>query len=469
MAYLLYFFRLGDAGMLGPDEPRYAAIGREMARLGDWITPVLWGHPWFEKPALLYWMTAGAFRLGLGPDLAPRLPVALLSVAFLAFFWWILRREFGCRAAWFATLILATCGAWVGFSQVAVTDLPLAATYSAAMLLLPPWVAKRDERFLPAAAILLGLAVLAKSLVPLALAAPLALYYRHIRDLLRPRVWLPFLAVAVPWYALCYARNGNAFLNELFWKHQFQRAVSSSLQHVQPWWFYLPVLLALLAPWTPLLGLLARRSLYRDERRKFLLFLLLWGIVFFSISVNKLPGYLLPLLPAAAALMGIALDEAESPWGWLAACGLLIVVFPAAASVLPEALAAGGISKVNPPRFQPIWMAPLLLLPAVWLLERRGRRLAAVACVAAAASLGAAYLKYVAVPALDAVPSARVLWRQAAAQGGQVCLEGIDRSLEYGLDYYAGFALPDCSHSPAPIHISRTNRQVAVTEPNSAR
>ena len=86
--YFLYFFRLGGAGLVGPDEPRYAWIGRAMAQTGDWVTPRLWGQPWFEKPALLYWLTGAAFRLGLGPDLAPRLPVALVSVGFLCFYWW---------------------------------------------------------------------------------------------------------------------------------------------------------------------------------------------------------------------------------------------------------------------------------------------------------------------------------------------------------------------------------------------
>src|SRR5713226_5812190 len=95
LLYLLYFFGLTSAGLLGPDEPRYAAISREMAQSGDWITPSLWGEPWFEKPALLYWMEGAAFRLGLNEDLAPRLPVAVLSVTFLIFFYWILRREFG--------------------------------------------------------------------------------------------------------------------------------------------------------------------------------------------------------------------------------------------------------------------------------------------------------------------------------------------------------------------------------------
>src|ERR1043165_6072479 len=108
LAYFLYFYHLRGTGLLGPDEPRYAAIGREMARSGDWVTPRLWGAPWFEKPALLYWMTGAAFRLGLDGEPPPRLPGAILCALFLGFFHWVLRREFGARAAWIATAILAT-------------------------------------------------------------------------------------------------------------------------------------------------------------------------------------------------------------------------------------------------------------------------------------------------------------------------------------------------------------------------
>ena len=127
---ILYFTGLSAAGMLGPDEPRYASIGREMARSGDWITPRLWGVAWFEKPALLYWMTGAAFRLGFNEDLAPRVPVALLSVLFLIFFQWILSREFGARAAWTATVVLGTSAAWLGYSFIGTTDLPMAAAFS---------------------------------------------------------------------------------------------------------------------------------------------------------------------------------------------------------------------------------------------------------------------------------------------------------------------------------------------------
>src|SRR5688572_29331390 len=83
---LLYFYGLAGVGMLGPDEPRYAAIGREMARTGDWVTPRLWGQAWFEKPALLYWLVGFGNLVGLDADLAPRLPIAVLSVGFLLFF-----------------------------------------------------------------------------------------------------------------------------------------------------------------------------------------------------------------------------------------------------------------------------------------------------------------------------------------------------------------------------------------------
>src|SRR5579872_4799270 len=174
LACLLYLFGLTRAGLISTDEPRYASIAREMAHSGDWITPRLWGSPWFEKPPLLYWMEAVAFRLGLNEDLAPRLPIAFASIAFLIFFYWILRREFGDPAASYSTVILATSAAWLGFSQIGVTDLPLTAAFSGAMLVSLGWLDRADRRYLPLAAAVLAIAVLAKGLVPLVLTLPLA-------------------------------------------------------------------------------------------------------------------------------------------------------------------------------------------------------------------------------------------------------------------------------------------------------
>jgi 4-amino-4-deoxy-L-arabinose transferase-like glycosyltransferase len=454
LAYLLYFYDAGAAGLVGPDEPRYASIAREMARSGDWITPRLWGQPWFEKPALLYWMSGAGFRAGLGPELAPRLPVALMAVGFLGFYWWILRREFGERPAWLATLILGTSGLWLGFSQAGVADLPLTATFSAAMLLALPWAARREARFLPAAGAMLGLAVLAKGLVPLALAAPLALRGRSLRDLIRPRVAGPFLLVALPWYLACYLRNGRAFLTSFFWEHHFGRFTSDALMHGQPWWFYLPVLAGALLPWSPLVPLAARRAAYRDPRRRFLLAWLLFGLVFFSVAANKLPGYVLPLMPAAAALMGLALDEAAHARPWLACCALLLVAFPIAAVVLPAAVASG-FSRAPHPAFQAIWLVAAGVAAVVWVLESRGRRLAAVLAIAAGAAAGTFYVKRATVPELDRAASARTLWREIEGRAGDVCIDNIQRNWRYGLNYYSVTPLAECSEQPKRLWVGR--------------
>ena len=91
---LLYLLYLGRVGFIGPDEPRYASIGRAMAVSGDWVTPRLDGQPWFEKPPLLYWLTGIGKILPLPDEWAARLPVALVSLAFLIFFYRTLLREF---------------------------------------------------------------------------------------------------------------------------------------------------------------------------------------------------------------------------------------------------------------------------------------------------------------------------------------------------------------------------------------
>jgi 4-amino-4-deoxy-L-arabinose transferase-like glycosyltransferase len=465
---ILYLTGLSASGLLGPDEPRYASIGREMALSGDWITPRLWGAPWFEKPALLYWMTGAAFRLGLSEDLAPRVPVALVSIAFLIFFQWILNREFGASAAWTATVILSTSAAWLGCSFIGATDLPMAAAFSAAMLLSLDWIETGSRRRLPVAAALLGVAVLAKGLVPLVLALPLLWCgRRRWRDVLRLSVAGAFLIVALPWYLLCYLRSGAVFLRTFFWQQHFERFATASLAHGQPIWFYAPVLAVALMPWTPTLLLLGRRALYGDSRRRFLLLWALFVLVFFSLSKNKLPGYLLPLLPAAAALMGIAWAEARGARWVLPAAALCLIAIPIALPLLPEALAAG-LSRAPLPPFQWIWLLPAALALGLYWLERQGHRAAALATMAVAATAGVTALKLIDLPAIDRAYSARPLWREIAARRDSVCIESMHRSWRYGLNYYSVTPLPDCSQSPRPSHVWQAPGQPPFVRPLDA-
>jgi 4-amino-4-deoxy-L-arabinose transferase-like glycosyltransferase len=437
------------------------------------------GRPWFEKPALLYWMEALAFRAGLGSELAPRLPIALMALAFLGFYWWILNREFGRLPAGFATAILGTSAAWIVSSQIGTTDLPLAATYSAAMLMALPWVRRRDPKLLPWAAALLGLAVLAKGPVAAVLACPILLAWqrpfwstagRHARVLLRPRVVLPFLAVTLPWYALCTWANGDAFLKDFFWKHNVERYVSVTAvgQHPQPFWYFAPVLLGLLLPWTPILPLTLRRAFYSDSRRLFLLVWIALWLIFFSASANKLPSYILPLIPAAAALLGIALAEVRDAAPWLAACAVLLIAFPIAAPMVPMAVTSG-LSRAPAPPFHWTWLLPLGVAAFAWVLDRRGRRLAALLAIVTGATAGAVLLKDSVAGDLDRLASARPLWLALGPRQTAVCVDWVPRGMQYSLDYYFVPRLPDCAQHSQPLWLHQLAGQVPALGPPKPR
>ena len=240
--------------------------------------------------------------------------------------------------------------------------------------------------------------------------------------------------MAAPWYVLCYLRNGSGFVNDFFVRHHLERFTSAALQHTQPWWFYLPRLPALMLPWAPLLLLAIRPAAwYREPRRRFLLAWFVFGLALFSVSANKLPGYVLPLLPAAAILVALALDEMADARIWLAACAALLIAFPIAAPLVPAA-AANEWSAAPHPMFHWTWLAPALPVRAVWRLESRGRRLAAVLTVTAATALCMVYLKIGSEPEYERIASARELAAAAALHPGEVCTGDIKRDWQYGLE-----------------------------------
>lgn len=438
--YVLYGFGLDRVGMLSTDEPRYAAVGRAMADSGDWITPRLWGHPWFEKPALLYWMTALAFKAGLDPDLAPRVPVALISVAFLVFFCLLLRRELGALPALYATSILGTSAGWLTYSHVAVTDLPLAVCFSVTMLLLLPGSTQPRPLW---AGVFLGLAVLAKGLVPLVLILP-ALWFLRKRWSDAAVLIGVALAVAAPWYALVIVRNGQPFVAEFFWKQHFARFVNASLQHVRPVWFYIPVLLGGLFPWTPLLALLFHRSFYGDRRVRFLAAWAVFGFLFFSMAENKLPGYLLPLLPAVAALLGQRLAQTgQAAWA-LASSAALLWLIPEVADVLPTAISNGALNGASHISAMPpvgLIAAGLTTGLAIFWVCAKAMRTQTVAAIASGVMLAAIYLIITTFPELDRTVSARQFSRTHPVPA---CVDSATRSWRYGLSYYAHREVPEC-------------------------
>ncbi len=453
---VVYLFGLGSVGFIAPDEPRYASIGREMAVSHDFITPRLDHQPWFEKPPLLYWMVALGRIVRLPDEWAARLPVALMSLMFLAFFYSALVQEFSRRVALAATAILSTSAGWIAYSSVAVNDLPLTATFCAAMLI-ALFNTRRESGYLAGG--LLGLSILAKAFVPVVLFVPMFLIARRTR-------WTMIagcLLVAAPWHLLVWWRNGGAFWQDYLWKQQILRFFSPVLQHPQPFWYYLPVILAGLFPWTPLAALIFRRKTFDDVRVRFLVAWLLFALVFFSIARNKLPGYVLPLLPPLAIVLAVGLDQtgASRKW-WIASAALPLVLLPAIVPALPDALLSGI-------RSAPIaWQAVAAGLPfaifgvAAWWLAWREYTSLAVATIVAGAIVGLVYVKVKAFPILDDRVSARGFWREHSSEIAGACIEdGVRREWRFGLNYYAARELPTCTANDG-VRIAERDRSLVI-------
>ena len=295
------------------------------------------------------------------------------------------------------------------------------------------------------AGVLLGLAILAKGLVPIALFVPAVWFLRRrLRDLII--ILAAAAVVATPWYALVIWRNGAPFLKVFFLQQTFSRLASSTLGHEQPFWFYLPVLLAGLFPWTPFLALLFQKRIYQDRRAAFLLAWVVWGLIFFSVFLNKLPGYLLPLLPAVAGLLGVliasAQERAPKMVVLMATSAALLWFIPSIEDLLPQALLVG-TSRVHI-QLPLLWILPAVGITAVCaLLERTGRRASALALIGLVTALAVIRLVTVAYPILDLQYSARQLWLSRSES--ITCISRENRAQRYGLSYYAERNVPDCN------------------------
>lgn len=450
----VYLYDLDEVGLLGPDEPRYCSIGREMAASGDWVTPRLWGEPWFEKPALTYWLVGLGHAYGLPGSFASRAPIVLFSIAFLALYYWVLCRLEDRNTALVALMLLATSAGWLAYSEIAVTDLPLAASFSASLLFALLWLDTNDRRPLAAAGVFLGLAILAKGLVALVLYLPFVWFARDRWRPLVPVAGLAFL-VAFPWYAAVTFQNGFAFIQEFFLKHHLSRFATEELQHTQPFWYYVPVLIGGVFPWI-LVGSLVSRTILESAVRRTLAATLAFGFVFFSLSANKLPGYLLPLFPALFALIAVSLLRTGSGRNRLVASALALSLAPVIASVLPDALLVGlRRAKLGELPWQHV-LACVPLGVLVWWLDSKGRRVTAVFLVAVGSMMGIVYTKLSAFPVLDKIVSARGLYESVSRHPGQVCVaEGLHRNWRYGLNYYTATPLPDCAEAPLPVQVTQ--------------
>jgi 4-amino-4-deoxy-L-arabinose transferase-like glycosyltransferase len=321
LCYLLFFHRLGDVGLIGPDEPRYAAVAREMYLSGDYITPRLHGTPWFEKPPLMYWFAALGYSIFGINEWGARFPSALGASISVFLVYLCGRRLWHRLAGSLAAVIMASSIGFFAFARAASMDMPLTACLTMALVFF--LIGYNDTSparrwWFYAFYASLGLGALAKG--PVALGLPMLslagfLVYRGKWSEWRswhPEGLLLGLGIAAPWYIACGVVNGSEFIDVFFINQNFQRFTSTIHGHARPFYFYFPVLLLLTFPWTFLLLPTFRRRLGKSE-----LILFWWAIVpfvVFSFSGSKLPGYILPMVPPIALLCGRELWQPWSTW-----------------------------------------------------------------------------------------------------------------------------------------------------------
>ena len=334
-----YLYGLGHLPLLGPDEPRYAQVAREMFLSGDFITPTLGGFTWFEKPSLLYWMIAASFKVFGVSEWSARLGPALcglLTIAAVA----LVGREID--QGFSSLVVTTTCLGLVVFSRAASFDVvvTMTTTWALACFLLRELSKKRV--YLIGFYSFVGLSLLAKGLVGVVIPfGVVGAYYLLRRAWPERSVWLSLiwgvplaLAVSAVWYGPVIAKHGWTFIDEFFVQHHFARYVSNKYHHPQPIYFYPAIILMLALPWTPFLVealFKARRWAWRGDEapsivRSFSFAWLLAPIVFFSFSGSKLPGYILPTLPAAALLIADVLRPKRPAILITIACGTVVLV-----------------------------------------------------------------------------------------------------------------------------------------------
>ena len=132
--YICYFSHLGVLGFIGPDEPRYAWIARGMMESHDWVTPRLYGKPWFEKPPLFYWGAGLAFKWFGVSEATARLPSAISALLATIALAWLALRLYGQETARWSLLLLPTTAGMIGFSHAAATDMPFGGMFTIAMV-----------------------------------------------------------------------------------------------------------------------------------------------------------------------------------------------------------------------------------------------------------------------------------------------------------------------------------------------
>ena len=463
-----FFFGLGAFGLTGADEPRYAQIAREMLTRHDWIVPTLNGAPWLEKPALLYWKMMNSYSIFGVSDWAARVPAAFHAMVLVLGIFFFMRR-FRFASELDAAMIAASSAGMIGFGRAASTDMLISAPFALAMMCWWTWRQTGKKLWLMIFYGLLGVGALAKGPVAPALAVLVVGAYSvlrrdgkmFLRSLSIPGFAL-FFAIVLPWFVAVQIRVPQ-FFRVFFIEHNLERFGTNLYQHSQPFWYYIPVFLLAALPWTlfalPALVEAGRNAFRREDPEAsgaisddgLPTFLFIWivvPIIFFSISRAKLPGYILPAIPAAALLTADYIHRLKAiPRLLTALHALLCAMLLLGALMAPFAM----VKQAPPPSLQ-IGMTVTGAVIAVMVLlmvRREGVRVLHFVTLVPTI-LAVAFLLRPAAATIDRTQSARPINQKLEELGvaatEPVATFNVKRQVAYGLDFYRNAPISHYEH-----------------------
>ena len=313
----------GNGSLLVTDsvESNYALTAKEMVLSGDWLSPQIYGHYWYDKPIFFYWLTALAYKMFGFTEFASRFFPALFGMAGLGLVAWGGSKLYNERTGFFSALVLLSSVEFFLISKSVITDAVLFFFFSATLLFF--YLGYRDGKakywyIMYAAA---GFSVLTKGpigvLLPGLIITLFLLWQRDWRVLGRMHLvsgTLLCAVVAVPWYAMMYMLHGSDFINTFFGTHNFLRATVSEHPKDDVFYYYTLVNLLALFPWSGLVPWAAYKWWKQghhafSEQQKFLL---LWAVVvfgFFQCMATKYITYTYPLLFPASLLLGYLIEK----------------------------------------------------------------------------------------------------------------------------------------------------------------
>jgi 4-amino-4-deoxy-L-arabinose transferase-like glycosyltransferase len=409
---LLYLTLLSAVGIFDPEEGRHVSIATAMLRSGDLVVPRLQGFPYLEKPPLAYWLIAGAFRLLGRGEFAARLPVAVLGLAGIAAVFTLARSVLGASAGWLSAGVLALTTQWFLQARYMTTDMILSGWMTIALAaFFLGFHAKRRGAYL-VFFLAMAMATLAKGIIgvvlPCGVVAVFVAWTRRWKLLgeMRPVLGAAlFLAIVVPWFALVERRIPE-FLHYFVVDQHIARYLGNAGEHPAPIWFFVPVIAFGFFPWIVHVPAAASRLRATPELSVFLWSWFAVIFLFFSVSEEKLMGYILPSYPPLAILVGGYLarlcepDEAVDTARRVCRCAyvsgsLLIALAPVWIFGLSRFMRQDGRLSIDEIGFWPWGLAAVYAVMGAAQIGFAWKRRAGPALAASALSQALAFLMFI--------------------------------------------------------------------------